>query len=125
MARYSRKESPEFASNGSKRTAHFIRPRIRTFLCQIYFRAHRARWIHHGGLHGKTASAARYDCRNAGVACVREFGAAVAREIFLSPSVKRRSNMSELTAEQAYVLVQNTVLGTIQSERRTTKAVLA
>jgi len=33
--------------------------------------------------------------------------------------------MSELTAEQAYVLVQNTVLGTIQSESRTTKAVLA
>jgi uncharacterized damage-inducible protein DinB len=33
--------------------------------------------------------------------------------------------VSELTAEQAYVLVQNTVLATIKSESRTTKSVLA
>jgi uncharacterized damage-inducible protein DinB len=33
--------------------------------------------------------------------------------------------VSELTAEQAYVLIQSTVLGTIKSESRTTKAVLA
>ena len=33
--------------------------------------------------------------------------------------------MSELTAEQAYALIQSTVLGTIKSESRTTKSVLA
>ena len=33
--------------------------------------------------------------------------------------------MSELGAEQAYVLVQNALLGTIKSESRTTKSVLA
>jgi len=38
---------------------------------------------------------------------------------------KRRNNVSELVAEQAYVLVQNALLGTIKSESRTTKSVLA
>ena len=33
--------------------------------------------------------------------------------------------MSELTAEQAYVLVQNALLAVIKSESRTTKSVLA
>jgi uncharacterized damage-inducible protein DinB len=38
---------------------------------------------------------------------------------------KRRSNVSELAADQAYVLVQNALLGTLKSESRTTKSVLA
>jgi uncharacterized RDD family membrane protein YckC len=43
-----------------------IRPGHRPLLCALAFGHDPRNWLHHGGIHGKETSAARYSCRHAG-----------------------------------------------------------